>query len=77
MVADGRLAELEGCGEIANADWLGGAGQDVHELDAHRVGQRPVYGRDCLGAVRRQGRGDRLTAAFDPVGSKHRDGYEC
>jgi len=76
VVADGRLAELEGRREVADADRLGGLGQDVHELDAHRVGERTMQGCDLLGPIRGQGRGHRLAAALDPAGRQHGDGYE-
>jgi hypothetical protein len=67
MVTDGRLAEIEGSGEVAHADRIRSGGQDVNDLDTRRIAERPVEGRQFVGVRIWERRSHGLAAALDAV----------
>src|SRR5919199_530238 len=58
VVTDGRLAQVEGGGEVAHADGLGRGLEQVQHLHARRIGERLEQGGELVGGRGRQRRGE-------------------
>jgi hypothetical protein len=68
VMADGRLAQVEGRREIADADRLGGLGQDVNHLHTGGLPEGGEHAGELGGAGIGEEVGDRLAAPLGPQG---------